>query len=169
MKYQVAYIPIGVPTFHLESAQVEFDKSVGLISSLTEDGVYPDKMLLSMDDLCAYLDTINPEMCIRDSLRDSFYGGMDIQVGYCNGRNTTYNGFEYHKGSEINIAVTDFMLVLGHTWEIRDNTCLLYTSSSGGSAWWWPLMPGAGRTGRDGTFSSTEAVWMWALTPWNGP
>ena len=47
---------------------------------------------------------------------------MDIQVGYCNGRNTTYNGFEYHKGSEINIAVTDFMLVLGHTWEIRDNT-----------------------------------------------
>ena len=49
------------------------------------------------------------------------YGGMPIQVGYCNGRNTTYNGFEYHKGSEINIAVTDFMLVLGHTWEIRDN------------------------------------------------
>ena len=42
MKYQVAYIPIGVPTFHLESAQVEFDKSVGLISSLTEDGVYPE-------------------------------------------------------------------------------------------------------------------------------
>ena len=27
-----------------------------------------------------------------------------------------------HKGSEINIAVTDFMLVLGHTWEIKDNT-----------------------------------------------
>lgn len=51
-----------------------------------------------------------------------FYGDMEIQVGYCNGRNTTYNGFEYHKGSEINIAVTDFMLVLGHTWEIKDNT-----------------------------------------------
>lgn len=55
-------------------------------------------------------------------LRDGLYGSMDIQVGYCNGRNTTYNGFEYHKGSEINIAVTDFMLVLGHTWEIKDNT-----------------------------------------------
>ena len=45
-----------------------------------------------------------------------------MQAGYCNGRNTTYNGFEYHKGSEINIAVTDFMLVLGHVWDIRDNT-----------------------------------------------
>ena len=52
-----------------------------------------------------------------------FYGDMPIQVGYCNGRNSTYNGFEYHKGSEINVAVTDFMLVLGHTWEIsKDNT-----------------------------------------------
>ena len=68
MKYQVAYIPIGVPTFHLESAQVEFDKSVGLISSLTEDGVYPDKMLLSMDDLCAYLDTINPGLIILQNI-----------------------------------------------------------------------------------------------------
>ena len=52
MKYQVAYIPIGVPTFHLESARIEFDKSIRMISSITEDGVYPDKMLLSMDDLC---------------------------------------------------------------------------------------------------------------------
>lgn len=57
-----------------------------------------------------------------DKLQSVFYGGMPIQVGYCNGRNTTYNGFEYHKGSELNIAVTDFMLVLGHTWLIRDNT-----------------------------------------------
>lgn len=53
---------------------------------------------------------------------ESVYGQMPIQIGYCNGRNSTYNGFEYHKGSEINIAVTDFMLVLGHTWEIKDNT-----------------------------------------------
>ena len=55
-------------------------------------------------------------------LMDTVYGGMPIQIGYCNGRNSTYNGFEYHKGSEINVACCDFMLVLGHTWEIRDNT-----------------------------------------------
>lgn len=55
-------------------------------------------------------------------IRNQLYGGMPIEVGYCNGRNTTYNGFEYHKGSEINIAVTDFMLVLGHSWDIEDNT-----------------------------------------------
>lgn len=58
-----------------------------------------------------------------EEVKQCLYGDMEIQVGYCNGRNTTYNGFEYHKGSEINVAVTDFMLVLGHTWEIAaDNT-----------------------------------------------
>ena len=50
------------------------------------------------------------------------YGGRDIQIGCCNGVNSTYNGFEYHKGSEINIAVTGFMLVLAHVWQVRDNT-----------------------------------------------
>ena len=65
-----------------------------------------------------------PEMekaYIVNTIRDEIYGGMPIQVGYCNGRNTTYNGFEYHKGSEINVAVTDFMLVLGHTWLIAED------------------------------------------------
>lgn len=54
-------------------------------------------------------------------IQNSIYGQMPIQIGYCNGRNTTYNGFEYHKGSEINIAVTPFCLVLGHIWQIKDN------------------------------------------------
>ena len=27
-KFQVAYVPVGVPTFHLESAQKEFEKSM---------------------------------------------------------------------------------------------------------------------------------------------
>ncbi|MCR5698767.1 MAG: DUF4867 family protein [Treponemataceae bacterium] len=58
---------------------------------------------------------------IYKKLSHTVYGGMDIQIGYCNGRNSTYNGFEYHKGSEINVAVTDFVLCLGHVWEIKDN------------------------------------------------
>ena len=58
---------------------------------------------------------------VKDEVESVLYGGMPVQIGYCNGRNSTYNGFEYHKGSEINIAVTPFMLVLGHVWEIEDN------------------------------------------------
>ena len=59
---------------------------------------------------------------LKKELEQVFYGGMPVEIGYCNGRNSTYNGFEYHKGSEINIAVTDLMLVLSHTWIIKDNT-----------------------------------------------
>ncbi len=70
-----------------------------------------------------YFPSINEmENCdVFEKVQNNLYGGMPIQIGYCNGRNSTYNGFEYHKCSEINIAVTDFMLVLGHTWQIKNN------------------------------------------------
>lgn len=58
---------------------------------------------------------------VFSEIQNVFYGSMQAQAGYCNGRNSTYNGFEYHKGSEINVAVTDFCLVLGHTWQIKEN------------------------------------------------
>lgn len=68
MSFQVAYIPIGVGTFHLESAQIEFDKSIKLLSSLTEGGVYPDKMLLTLDDLNGFLDTIHPDLIVLQNI-----------------------------------------------------------------------------------------------------
>ncbi|MFZ4615901.1 MAG: DUF4867 family protein [Rectinemataceae bacterium] len=40
-------------------------------------------------------------------------GGMPIQVGYCAGRNSTLNGLEYHKCSEIVVAADDLVLLLG--------------------------------------------------------
>ncbi len=61
------------------------------------------------------------KLAVKDEVESVLYGGMPVEIGYCNGRNSTYNGFEYHKGSEINIAVTPFMLVLGHVWEIEGN------------------------------------------------
>lgn len=55
-------------------------------------------------------------------VKNQIYGEMEIEVGYCNGKNSTFNGMEYHKGSEINVAVTDLMLILGHTWDVTNNT-----------------------------------------------
>lgn len=68
MSFQVAYIPIGVGTFHLESAQIEFEKSIKLLSSLTENGVYPDKMLLTLDDLNEFLDGIHPDLIVLQNI-----------------------------------------------------------------------------------------------------
>lgn len=60
-------------------------------------------------------------MPIMGQMQKGLYGDMPIQIGYCNGRNSTMNGFEYHKGSEINVAVCDFCLCLGHSWDIEEN------------------------------------------------
>lgn len=66
--FQVAYIPIGVPTFHLESAKEQFDKSIELLKELSDDVTVPSKMLLSIDDLSDYLDTIDPELIILQNI-----------------------------------------------------------------------------------------------------
>ena len=68
MAFQVAYVPIGVGTFHLESAQEQFDRSVAMLKELCGSCVFPDKMLLTVDDLCAYLDTIHPDLIILQNI-----------------------------------------------------------------------------------------------------
>ena len=66
--FQVAYIPVGVPTFHLESAQKEFEKSIDLLKNLTDAVVTPEKMLLSIPDLKEFLDTINPSLIVLQNI-----------------------------------------------------------------------------------------------------
>lgn len=67
-QFQVAYVPIGVPTFHLESAQIQFEKSIEAIRSVTEDCVFPEEMLLSIDKLDAFLDTVEPDLVILQNI-----------------------------------------------------------------------------------------------------
>ncbi|WP_411677066.1 DUF4867 family protein [Caproicibacter sp.] len=46
-------------------------------------------------------------------LQDREFGGLPIELGYCNGSNDKLNALEYHRSSEINIAGTDLILLLG--------------------------------------------------------
>ncbi len=64
MKFNPVYIPIGVPTFHLESAGKLFEESKSLLGSIDENTVCPDEMLLSIDKLDAFLDTVEPDLAI---------------------------------------------------------------------------------------------------------
>jgi len=57
---------------------------------------------------------------VYEQLTNGFYGEMPIQIGYCNGPNSTLNGLEYHIGSEINVAVTDLVLLLGKLKDVSD-------------------------------------------------
>lgn len=48
------------------------------------------------------------------------FGGLPIQIGYCNGDNHKLNALEYHRSSEIDIAVTDLILLLGCQQDIEE-------------------------------------------------
>ena len=52
---------------------------------------------------------------------DSLYGGLPIQIGYCNGNNHLLNAVEYHRSSEVNVACTDLILLIGSEQDIEDD------------------------------------------------
>lgn len=58
---------------------------------------------------------------IMDQLQTQFFGELPIEIGYCNGHNHYLNGVEYHRSSEINIAATDIILILGWQPDITDD------------------------------------------------
>ena len=54
------------------------------------------------------------------TVSDNLYGGMPVQLGWCNGHNTKLNCLEYHKDSEYNLGVSDFILLVAKQDEIVD-------------------------------------------------
>ena len=48
------------------------------------------------------------------------YGGMPVQLGWCNGHNTKLNCLEYHRDSEFNLGTEDFILLLALQAEIEN-------------------------------------------------
>ena len=77
-----------------------------------EDTPFPEDVIYIPSD--PFLE----ELPIFKVIRESIFGDMPIQIGYCNGHNQLLNGLEYHRSSEINIAVTDMILLLGSLQDI---------------------------------------------------
>jgi hypothetical protein len=76
-------------------------------TSIPEDVIYiPSKQELEV-------------LPVFNKLQQQIYGGLPIQVGYCNGHNQKLNALEYHRSSEINVAVTDLILLLGKEQDIE--------------------------------------------------
>lgn len=57
---------------------------------------------------------------IFGELQNNAYGGMPIQLGWCNGHNTKLNCLEYHRDSELNIGLRDFILLVAKADDIID-------------------------------------------------
>jgi len=60
-------------------------------------------------------------LAIKEKLQTVCFGELPIQVGYCNGHNHLLNAVEYHRSSEINVAATDAIFLLGLQQDITDD------------------------------------------------
>ena len=58
---------------------------------------------------------------ISKQIANEMYGQMPIQVGYCNGSNQRLDAVEYHRDSEVGIAGSDFVILVGKQQDIRDD------------------------------------------------
>lgn len=63
-QFQVAYIPVGVPTFHLESARREFEASAALLRKVSDSIAAPEDILLSVDALKEFTQGLHPDLII---------------------------------------------------------------------------------------------------------
>jgi len=54
------------------------------------------------------------------------FGGMPTEVGWCYGKNLRMAGLEYHKGSEVNVCLTDAILLVGHVQDIAFGERITY-------------------------------------------
>lgn len=67
-KFNVIYCPIGVPTFHLESAKQQFKQSIELLQSIEPNVIVPDEMLLSISALKSFLKDKHPDLVIIQNI-----------------------------------------------------------------------------------------------------
>lgn len=57
---------------------------------------------------------------IAVQISNNAFGGMPVQLGWCNGHNTKLNCVEYHRDSEVVVGAEDFILLLAKQSEIEN-------------------------------------------------
>lgn len=65
-------------------------------------------------------DPVLQELPAAVQISEHCFGGMPVQLGWCNGHNTKLNCLEYHRDSEFNLGTEDFILLLARQDEIEN-------------------------------------------------
>ena len=68
MGIQVVYVPIGVGTYHMETAADLFARSAAALKKISDDVVVPEKVLLTVDEAASYLTGKNPDLVILQNI-----------------------------------------------------------------------------------------------------
>ena len=89
-------------------ADVDFSE---LLEKLAETPVPEDVVYVASEEMLE-------ELPVYEELTDKTYGELPIQIGYCNGHNRKLNALEYHRSSEVDVAGTELILLLGRQQDI---------------------------------------------------
>ncbi len=112
--------PVTDPAFRVYGKMIEGYETGELLDRMKETPLPEDVIYVpSVPEL--------EELKVSGEIEKRMFGQLPIQVGYCNGHNKKLNAVEYHRNSEVNVAVTDMVLIVGRQQDITDQ----YTYDSG--------------------------------------
>lgn len=97
-------------------------KTYGKILNLETDEIVKVAEKFEMPENVIYMPSTEEfeALDIAKILKNEIFGTLPTETGYCYGHSKMLNATEWHTSSEINIAATDLVLILGHLWEIED-------------------------------------------------
>ena len=88
----------------------------GLIDALNETNCPKDSVTYKAEHDALQ----NQAVCAK--LQSNLFGGLPIQLGYCNGHNLKLNCLEYHRGSELIVAGTPLVLLLADLRDVENGS-----------------------------------------------
>lgn len=87
----------------------------GLVEALNTKTPLPDAVVY--EPSVAELEALP----VFTELTNKFCGELPMQIGFCNGQNYLLNALEYHRSSEINVAGTDAILLVGSLQDVTED------------------------------------------------
>lgn len=100
-----------------------FRKYGKVLTGYSIEGILEEMKHTPLTKEVVYVPSVEEMEVLPDAeeLKNRGFGGLPVQIGYCNGDNKKLNGLEYHRSSEINIAVNDLVLLLGAEQDIESD------------------------------------------------
>lgn len=105
--YDPAFKPYGQIVEGMEQTVAEIMEALAATPLPDAVGYVPEEPVLQ-------------ELPAATEVSEHLYGGMPVQMGWCNGHNTKLNCLEYHRDSEFNLGTENFILLLAKQDEICD-------------------------------------------------
>lgn len=101
---------------------IEFERYGKVISDIPTDKILSLLEKTPLTDGTDYKPSVEvlEEPSLVKILQDQVFGGLKIQVGYCNGHNKALNALEYHRNAELNVAANDAVLMVAPMTAVHD-------------------------------------------------